>query len=69
MIQKDPITDSGKKSHTGRMILIKENGIYSTKDKIQGMLDDTKNEMRPVYLNGDLLTNVSFDEIRKNCFR
>jgi nicotinamide phosphoribosyltransferase len=58
---KDPITDSGKRSKTGKLDLVKwANGNYQT-------INDSDNEfsiMRTVYENGEILIDEDFDTIR-----
>ena len=60
-VQKDPITDSGKKSKAGRVILYKTNGEYHS-----GVEDWEAPALVTTYLNGSLLNEISFDEIRNN---
>jgi len=61
-VQKDPITDPGKKSKTGRVTLMKDqNGKYYS-----GVEDWTPYELRTVYVNGMLMNTLSFDEVRNN---
>jgi len=63
---KDPITDPGKKSKSGRLKLIGvegENGItYRT---IRQEVTSEKNILRPVFRNGEVLINETLEEIRK----
>lgn len=65
---KDPITDQGKKSKKGRMILVKENGVHrtvTTEDAdYEALLD--QDELREVYVNGDIVLTYTFDEVRAN---
>ena len=63
-IQKDPITDPGKRSKPGILALIRHsNGIYSTIQKSE--LEDRKNLLEPVFINGKIVKEHSFDDIRK----
>lgn len=59
-IQKDPITDPGKKSKVGRVTLYHDTdtGFYS------GVEDWRKSNLVDVYRNGVLLVDYTFDEIR-----
>lgn len=58
---KDPITDPGKKSKTGRLSLIRdEEGNLTT---VRGEHPD--NLLRPVFLNGEVLVYDNFEDIRK----
>jgi nicotinamide phosphoribosyltransferase len=68
-IFKDPITDSGmKKSAKGLTVVYKdEKGEYYLKD--QATLEEVQsdeNELKVRFRNGELLNQVTFDEIRKN---
>lgn len=61
-VQKDPITDPGKKSKAGRVTLYKDrNGIYSS-----GVEDWEKSALVPVFENGKLLKDYTFEEVRAN---
>lgn len=63
-IQKDPITDPGKKSKPGRLALIRHsNGIYETIR--EDALGSRENLLVPVFENGQVLCNYSFEEIRE----
>lgn len=65
MIFKDPKTDDGlKKSQLGRVAVYKEEGVIKYKD---GLLSKDKVEgdlLRPIFLNGKLLIDQTFSEIR-----
>lgn len=61
-VYKDPITDSGKRSKRGRLALIRENGSYET---VLAEGNHWRNILRPVYRDGVLLREVSFDIIRE----
>ena len=59
---KDPITDKGKKSKAGRLALVCENGEHKT----QGFgSEGESNLLVPVFRDGELLKEYSFDEIRE----
>lgn len=59
-IAKTPITDVGKQSKAGRVILIKDyNGSYRS-----GVEDWEQSALVPVYENGKLLQDWSFSEVR-----
>ena len=61
-VQKDPITDPGKKSKAGRVTLMKdEDGKYYS-----GVEDWTPSELKTVYIDGMLMNTLSFDEVRNN---
>ena len=60
-VQKDPVTDSGKKSKAGRVTLYKNaNGFYS------GVEDWMTPAMQTVYENGKLINEISFEQVRAN---
>lgn len=62
-VYKDPITDSGKRSKRGRLALVDVDGVPTTVriEDIAGRV----NLLEPVFRNGELLRDASFDEIRK----
>lgn len=61
-VQKDPITDPGKKSKAGRVTLMKdEDGQYYS-----GVEDWIPSELKTVYINGMLMNTYTFDEVRNN---
>lgn len=58
---KDPITDIGKKSKRGKLKLIKENNTFSTTK-----IDDPREDcLETVFLNGHLIKEETFENIRK----
>lgn len=65
MIFKDPKTDDGlKKSQLGRVVVYQEEGVIKYKD---GLLAKDVLEcdlLRPIFLNGKLLIDQTFSEIR-----
>ena len=66
-IYKDPITDPGKKSHTGLMRLVKRAGghgwYYTTEDNISWEQEKT-GELQTVFEDGKILRETTFEEIR-----
>lgn len=67
-IAKDPITDPGKKSKEGRLTLVENHGLGSISvqtvdEKHVGHRPDL---MKTIYENGELMNEISFDEVRKN---
>lgn len=73
-VQKDPITDSGKKSKAGRVTLWKSGGEYiSAVDRPTGWHDKAIGEfvdvLETVYCDGKLVKEMSFEEIRANAKR
>ena len=70
-VQKDPITDSGKKSKAGRVQLFKSGGEWaSTVNQPTGWADKAIGPFVPmleeVYRDGKLVKEISFDEVRAN---
>lgn len=63
-IAKMPISDPSKHSKPGRLALVRENNIYHTLHLEK--LGNNKNELIPVFKNGEILKEYSFDEIRAN---
>lgn len=60
-IYKDPITDHGKVSKKGILALIKENGHYKTVKLNE--LNGRKNYLETVWENGELVRDMTYDEI------
>ena len=70
-VQKDPITDPGKKSKTGCITLWKSGGEYvSAVNRPTGWHDkgigDFAEVLETVYCDGKLVKDISFDEVRAN---
>jgi nicotinamide phosphoribosyltransferase len=64
-IFKDPVTDSGtKKSAKGLLSVVKQDGAYICNDNQDHIDCDT--EMQVVFKNGQLVRNLSFQEIKNN---
>ena len=61
---KNPITDSSKASKKGRLALINENGKWETINEKD--LNGRKNHLETVFENGELVKEITFEEIRKN---
>lgn len=62
-IMKDPVTDHGKKSHTGLVGLFIEDGKYVTKDKLSKS-EYESSLLRVVYSNGMLYNETNLQHIR-----
>lgn len=64
---KDPITDSGKTSKRGRLGLVHQCGLgncsYHTVPK--KIAENKGNILRPVFRNGEMLIEESFDQVRE----
>ena len=69
-VQKDPVTDPGKKSKAGRVTLWESGGEYvSAVDAPRGWTDKGlmwRDVLQTVYVNGKLVREYSFDEVRAN---
>ncbi len=70
-VQKDPITDPGKKSKAGRVTLWNSGGEWiSAVDKPTGWHDKGIGEfvdvLEEVYRDGRLVKDITFDEVRAN---
>ena len=69
-IQKTPL-DESKKSKAGKLALIKEGDVYRTIESVQPELYSTLYEvtgdvLETVFLNGEIVKEYTFDEVRKN---
>ena len=60
-VQKDPVTDSGKKSKAGRVTLYNDGKKYYS-----GVEDWITSALVTVFLDGQLMTNYTFEEVRAN---
>jgi nicotinamide phosphoribosyltransferase len=68
-VEKSPITDSGKKSKIGYLKLVRTGPSWSDLKTIQSTdpgFDEAKDELVPVFLNGEILKEYTFEEVRKN---
>ena len=70
-VQKDPITDSGKKSKAGRVTLWKGGGEWvSAVDQPKGWFDKGfgpfEEMLEEVYRDGKLVKEITFDQVRQN---
>lgn len=63
-VYKDPITDQGKASKKGRLELFKENGEYVTSR--EQLYRSDFHYLQPVFRNGEILMEQTFEEIRNN---
>ena len=66
-LYKDPITDPGKRSHKGLMMLIKndDTGSYETIDQVSSS-EEKCGELVRVFLNGKITKEYTLNEIREN---
>jgi nicotinamide phosphoribosyltransferase len=70
-VVKDPITDAGKKSKAGRVTLWNSGGEWiSAVDEPKGWYDKATfswhNALVPVYWNGNLHNEITFEQVRAN---
>lgn len=63
-VYKDPITDPGKTSKKGLLDLIKVNGEYQTVSR--GIQPLENSELELVFLNGEIVRDMTINEIRAN---
>ena len=59
---KDPVTDAGKRSKSGKLKLIFENGSYKTVNANEPGED----LLQTVFENGKMTKELTFDEVRRN---
>lgn len=62
-VYKQPITDLGKSSKRGRLAVVKNNQGWQTLREDQ--LGTQQNQLQPVFRNGRLLQDVSFEQVRQ----
>jgi nicotinamide phosphoribosyltransferase len=63
-IYKDPVTDSGKKSHRGLLTLEMKDGCYVTRDEVTEA-EESEGLLKTVFLNGKILVDQDLETIRK----
>ncbi|HHT7856077.1 nicotinate phosphoribosyltransferase [Pasteurella multocida] len=61
-VYKDPITSQAKRSKRGLLALVKQEGDWYTIEK--KALGNQKNQLQTIFLNGKLLIDENFDDIR-----
>lgn len=65
-LMKDPVTDSGKRSHKGLLQLTKDNnGNFVTKDECTWD-EEKQGLLQTVFLDGCITKEFTFDEVREN---
>lgn len=62
-IVKDPITDHGKKSHKGLMMLTEKNGVYMTHDQVTPE-QEKEGLLQTVFKDGKLIKEYSIEQVR-----
>ena len=65
-VYKDPITDIKKHSKRGRLGLIWLDGELTTVNKDEVDMTEEEDFLVPIYRNGELLVDLTFDEVRSN---
>jgi nicotinic acid phosphoribosyltransferase len=68
-IEKSPITDAGKKSKKGYLKLVQTGDNWSTFKTLQHGdegFEEAKDELIPVFLNGEILVDYTFSQLREN---
>ncbi len=63
-VYKNPVTDHTKASKRGRLALVKEKGEWNT--VLEKELNGRKNYLETVFENGELVKEITFDEVRAN---
>lgn len=63
-VYKQPLTDTTKNSKQGRLMLIKGSNGFET--KIQDTMCNYYNILQPVFENGKLIKNITFESVRNN---
>lgn len=64
-VQKDPVTDPGKRSRPGRLDLIrKDDGSYAAVELASGQIAHPQSVMETVYEDGEIFVDHHFDECR-----
>jgi nicotinamide phosphoribosyltransferase len=62
-VYKQPLTDNTKNSKQGRLALINDNGTITT---VQSNGINNKDILQPVFENGKIIKNITFEEVRNN---
>lgn len=64
-IYKQPATDSAKRSKRGRQAVVQNDiGIFAKRE--DELVDGEVNLLQPVWINGELIRDISFEEVRAN---
>jgi nicotinamide phosphoribosyltransferase len=66
-VYKQPVTDSGKVSKKGRLKLVQANPEPTSPLITVSTTDPRPDELRPVFRNGELLSEVTLQEVRGRC--
>jgi nicotinamide phosphoribosyltransferase len=61
-VYKQPVTDSSKNSKRGILALVKNGDGYQTKRKEEAIEEDL---LKLRYMNGELINETTFEEIRE----
>lgn len=66
-ILKSPVTDPGKKSHTGLMRVYKDDaGLICTQDRVSRKAADQESLLEVVFSDGQLHNKLTFEDVKKN---
>lgn len=63
---KDPITDKGKQSKKGKLKLVKTDWVLTTVRQDDEEFEYHKDFLNCVFINGDIPTQITFDQVREN---
>lgn len=61
---KDPVTDPGKRSKKGRLVLVKEDGVFRTVTK-EEMKQGQEDELLTVFKDGELTKDWKWEEVKE----
>ena len=64
-VQKDPVTDSGKRSKAGRVTLMSRRTL-GQREFYSGVEDWPPSALKEVFRDGKLITEYTFDQVREN---
>lgn len=67
-VYKDPVTDPNKRSKKGLLALVKADNTKFVTVRLE-QLEDRENLLSPVFENGQLLKEFTFDEVRGNAIQ
>lgn len=68
-IQKHPVTDKAKHSHTGLIRVCETDDGIVTEDRVDRDVEENGNMLQTVYHNGTLVNPLTFDDVRDNFAR
>jgi nicotinamide phosphoribosyltransferase len=68
-VQKDPVTDHGKRSKAGRLELVQTADGFKTLREDEAMRSGRMNELMEVFRNGELIVDQGFAQVRERALR